>query len=396
MLKRYAVKIDLPPEVESVMNTLLKNGFEAYIAGGAVRDFLMKRKISDYDITTNALPCDMHKIFKKCFDTGLKHGTVTAVENGMRIEITTYRIDGEYQNHRSPESVKFSQNLSDDLKRRDFTVNALVYNPNEGILDFFSGADDIKTRIIRAVGDADRRFFEDALRIIRAVRFACVLGFDIEKSTFEAMRKNRKYLNLISCERIRDEFSKILCAKKLDALEMSAKKGIFDEIFPDISKIYDFGKISDCKGSLCVKWALFIYYMNKKSADEILRRLKFSNAEKSRIKFLLAASEFEFNTSRAGLKRILQKCDAFLCDIADFTKAIGKFYPEDEISGILKSGEPYKISMLSVSGNDVKMYAKKDEDMGRILNYLLEAVIENPSENSKTALTERIKNFYDS
>ncbi|MBC8595279.1 CCA tRNA nucleotidyltransferase [Oscillospiraceae bacterium NSJ-50] len=395
LLKRYAVKIDLPAEIEYVITSLEKGGFEAYTAGGSVRDFLLKRAVSDYDVTTNAEPCDVHKIFRKCFDTGIKHGTVTVISGKYHVEITTYRVDGDYVAHRKPESVHFSKKLSDDLSRRDFTVNALVYNPNEGILDFFGGTDDIKNKTIRAVGDGEKRFFEDALRIIRAVRFACVLGFEIEPKTFCAMKNNAKYLSDISCERIREEFTKILCAKNLGALAVSAQNGIFDRIFPDIKSIENFEKISRSDGGYCVKWALFIYYMNKNGADEILAKYKFSNAEKHKIKFLINSAEVNFTQNRADIKRFLQKGDIYLNETEIFLTAIGKFYPADIISDIINSCEPYKLCMLKTDGAQIKNYAKKSEDTGKILNYLLDFVIENPHNNTKERLFEKAEKFYD-
>ena len=385
----------MPPEVERVITSLENGGFEAYAAGGAVRDFILNREISDYDVTTNAAPDEVHEIFEKCFDTGLKHGTVTVLSGKYRVETTTYRIDGNYVNHRKPENVCFSKNLADDLSRRDFTINALVYNPKDGILDFFGGIEDIKNKKIRAVGDGEKRFFEDALRIIRAVRFACVLNFEIEPKTFAAMKNNAKYLADISCERIREEFNKILCAKNLKPLEIAAKNGIFDGIFPDIKNIGDFDKISCSRGDYCVKWALFAYYANKSGADKMFAEYKFSNAEKRKIKFLLSAADFDFSRRRADLKRFLQNGDLYLNETKDFMRAVGKFYPDDVIADILNSREPYKLSMLAADGAKVGKYAKKAEDTGKILNYLLDFVIENPQYNTEERLLEKAEKFYE-
>lgn len=395
LLKRYAAKIDLPREVEDVIKSLENSGFEGYIAGGSVRDFLLNREVSDYDIATNAEPRDVHRVFSKCFDTGLKHGTVTVISGKYHIEITTYRVDGDYVAHRKPKNVRFSKKLSDDLSRRDFTINALVYNPKEGILDFFGGINDIKNKKIRAVGEGEKRFFEDALRIIRAVRFACVLGFEIEPATFRAMKNNAKYLPDISCERIREEFTKILCAKKLAALGFSAKKGIFDDIFPDIKNIDNFSVISRSNGDYCVKWALFIYHMNKNGADEILAKYKFSNAEKRKIKFLINSADVDFTPNRADLKRFLQNGDVYIKETEIFLAAVGKFYPADTISDILNSHEPYKLCMLKVGGTEIKKYAKNCEDTGKILKKLLDFAIENPYNNTKERLLEKAKEFYE-
>ena len=190
--------IDLPKNVKKIIESLNEHGFEGFAVGGCVRDSLLNKIPTDWDITTNALPADIKKIFKKTFDTGIAHGTVTVLMDGVGYEITTYRIDGDYTDGRHPDSVSFSKNLSEDLCRRDFTVNAMAYSPQKGIVDLYKGREDLQKGIIRAVGDAGKRFDEDALRMLRAIRFASQLGFEIEDNTFEAIKQKAKLLVNVS------------------------------------------------------------------------------------------------------------------------------------------------------------------------------------------------------
>ena len=203
--------IDLPKNVENIIERLKEHGFEGFAVGGCVRDSLLNKTPTDWDITTDALPADMKKIFKKTFDTGIAHGTVTVLMDGVGYELTTYRIDGNYSDGRHPDSVSFSKNLSEDLCRRDFTINAMAYSHNKGIVDLFGGRKDLQNGVIRAVGDAKKRFDEDALRMLRAVRFAAQLGFKIDDDTFAAIREKAKLLSKVSKERIFVELNKSLC-----------------------------------------------------------------------------------------------------------------------------------------------------------------------------------------
>jgi tRNA nucleotidyltransferase (CCA-adding enzyme) len=204
------MKFNLPKEVEYCINTLETKGFEAFCVGGAVRDHVMERTPGDYDVTTNALPEDIIASFEKTVPTGIKHGTVTVIINKMHIEVTTYRTEGIYLDHRSPESVKFLNNVDGDLLRRDFTMNAIAYNPRDGLTDPYFGREDIEKRIVRAVRDPYLRFSEDALRILRALRFSATLGYEIEENTAAALRAKSHLLRTISAERIFTEWKKLL------------------------------------------------------------------------------------------------------------------------------------------------------------------------------------------
>ena len=205
--------IKIPKDVQQVLNILKKNGFQAYVVGGCVRDSVMGRTPLDWDVTTNAMPDEIKKAFAsfKTVDTGIQHGTVLIISGETPVETTTFRIDGSYSDNRHPDSVKFTPSLKEDLARRDFTINAMAYNEEEGIIDCFGGIDDIKNKVIRCVGDPDKRFNEDALRILRAIRFSSVLGFGIEKETQESVIKNKNLLSNIAVERIDTELTKLLC-----------------------------------------------------------------------------------------------------------------------------------------------------------------------------------------
>lgn len=224
--------IALPDKVRKIIETLEDAGFEAYAVGGCVRDFLLGRKPEDWDITTNATPKEVKKLFRRCIDTGIAHGTVTVLLGRDSFEVTTYRIDGKYSDNRHPDHVEFTRSLEEDLKRRDFTINALAYNQERGLVDLFGGIKDLENRIIRAVGVPEERFKEDALRILRAFRFSAQLDFSIEEKTLAAAGTLKDSLSAISMERIRDELTKLLVSDHPERIEELYKNGITALILP--------------------------------------------------------------------------------------------------------------------------------------------------------------------
>ena len=231
----------IPSGVNTIIKTLYENGFEGFLVGGCVRDSILNRNPNDYDVTTNALPDDIIRIFEKTIPTGIKHGTVTVLLNKEPFEVTTYRIDGEYLNNRSPEEVTFVTNIKEDLARRDFTINAMAYNDEKGLVDFFNGRDDLKNKIIRCVGDADKRFNEDALRMLRAIRFCTQLDFEIEEKTLAAITNNSHLIKNISVERVADELNKcLLCNKPSKAFLLLEKTGLLKYILPDLQETVGF------------------------------------------------------------------------------------------------------------------------------------------------------------
>ena len=232
------MNIVVPEKVNTIIETLLQHGYEAYAVGGCVRDSLLGRKADDWDITTSASPYEVKALFRRTIDTGIQHGTVTVMLDKEGFEVTTYRIDGEYEDGRHPKEVLFTKNLEEDLKRRDFTINAMAYNEQTGMVDIFGGAEDLKRRLIRCVGVAGDRFDEDALRILRAFRFSAQLGFSIEEQTKEAARERAEHLKKISAERIRTELTKLLLSKHPDRLDRMRENGITQIILPEFDAMF--------------------------------------------------------------------------------------------------------------------------------------------------------------
>ena len=277
--------IDLPKNVENIIGSLEEHGFEGFAVGGCVRDSLLKKTPKDWDITTDALPVDMKKIFKKTFDTGIAHGTVTVLMDGVGYELTTYRIDGNYSDGRHPDSVSFSKSLSEDLCRRDFTINAMAYSNKKGIVDLFDGRKDLQNGIIRAVGDAKKRFDEDALRMLRAVGFAAQLGFKIDDDTFEAIKEKAKLLSKVSKERIFVELNKSLNGDFAQNIKMVYTSGLYRYIGKEFAKldenIYNFypRKFPNKKH---MYWAAFLENIeNVEAVKKILFELKSDNATRN-------------------------------------------------------------------------------------------------------------------
>ncbi len=227
------MNIQVPEKVNSIIQTLLQNGQEAYAVGGCVRDSLLGREADDWDITTSASPYEVKALFRRTIDTGIQHGTVTVMLDKEGFEVTTYRIDGEYEDGRHPKEVLFTKNLEEDLKRRDFTINAMAYNEQTGMVDIFGGVQDLQNKIIRCVGVAGERFDEDALRIMRAFRFSAQLGFSIEKNTWAAAAERAEHLNKISVERIRTELTKLLLSNNPDRLVWMQESGITRVVLPE-------------------------------------------------------------------------------------------------------------------------------------------------------------------
>lgn len=399
--------IDLPKNVEKIIESLEEHGFEGFAVGGCVRDSLLKKNPTDWDITTNALPSDMKKIFKKTFDTGIAHGTVTVLMDGVGYELTTYRIDGNYSDGRHPDSVSFSKNLSEDLCRRDFTINAMAYSHRKGIVDLYGGKEDLQKGIIRAVGDAGKRFDEDALRMLRAVRFASQLGFEIEDDTFEAIKERAELLSRVSKERIFAELNKSLCGAFAQNIKLIYTGGLYRYIGKEFAKldknIYDFypRKLGIKKH---MYWAVFLEDIdNIESAKKILSELKSDNATKNNTYLLISELKRELPKSDKDIRWSLHRIGAELffdyikilksgknnTDILDKTDTV-----ENRCKQIVKEGNAYEISMLDITGKDlIEIGILKGPKIGEVLEYLLDKVIENPLLNDKPSLLGLAKEF---
>lgn len=399
--------IDLPKNVENIIERLKEHGFEGFAVGGCVRDSLLKKTPTDWDITTDALPEDMKKIFKKTFDTGIAHGTVTVLMDGVGYELTTYRIDGNYSDGRHPDSVSFSKNLSEDLCRRDFTVNAMAYSHNKGIVDLFGGRKDLQNGIIRAVGDAKKRFDEDALRMLRAVRFAAQLGFKIDGDTFEAIRERAKLLSNVSKERIFVELNKSLCGDFAQNIKMVYTSGLYRYIGKEFSKldenIYDFypRKFPNKKH---MYWAVFLENIdNVEAVKKILFELKSDNATRNNTYLLVKELKNPLPSSDEDIRWSLHRIGADLfCDYIEILKSDKKNEDildkidtiENRYSLILKENHAYEISMLDITGKDLMdIGISKGPKIGEVLEFLLKKVIENPLNNEKSSLLRLAKEF---
>ena len=263
-----------------ILKIFNRNGYEAYFVGGCVRDYLLGEEFSDIDITTNALPEEVKKIFRKSIDTGIQHGTVTILVNGEGYEVTTFRTEDEYTNHRAPEKVEFVSNLREDLDRRDFTINAMALDSNGKLYDYHKGESDLTCKVIKTVNNPNDRFYEDALRMLRAFRFSSKLGFEIEKDTLEAIKKNAELIKFVSIERIVNEFKKLLSGKgNLRSLELllDNKLNTYIPFLEEIEIIQDFSKCSFCQ-------SLYILSKINDISFDILKELKLSNKEVKLIK----------------------------------------------------------------------------------------------------------------
>ncbi len=396
-------KLDIPKEILYVLDTLKSKGYKAYIVGGAVRDFLMNKPVSDYDITTDAHPEDVHSLFKKCIDTGISHGTVTVVENGCNIEVTTFRNEGKYTDHRKPDNVSFSKELSEDLKRRDFTVNALCYNPYEGIVDLYNGTEDIKNKILRAVGDAKERFEEDALRMLRLVRFSLKTGFLPHRDTLLAMYQKEHLIHFVSKERIREELIKAITSEYTENLLLFKDSKIMNTIFDTEFYKYISEEVLNNLKSLnedyltALAYLMDILYSDSKDIKTFLNNYKFSNKEKKHIISVNTILNTDISYNRSELKHLMRKYD-----ISDIKRAFDILSlnndlteTKNQIEDIIIKGEPYLISHLKITGNDLKLPGIKDNDIGKCLGYLLEYVIDNPETNKKEILLKKAGEIYE-
>lgn len=348
------MKIQLPYKVNMIINKLIECGFEAYAVGGCVRDSILGKEPEDWDITTSANPYEVKDIFRRTIDTGIKHGTVTVMIEKDGYEVTTYRIDGEYEDNRHPKEVEFTRDLTEDLKRRDFTINAMAYNEQNGLVDVFHGYEDLKSGIIRCVGSARDRFDEDALRILRAIRFSAQLGFEIDPDTLMAVEEKANNLNNISAERIRVELCKLLLSDNPDKLIVAYETGITKVILPEFDKtmiteqknphhLYNVGDhtikaiSSVCSGNiektftskekLILKLTMLLHDIEKpnfktidnmgvehfyghdkkgaETAKQILRRLKFDNESIQLVHRLVLWHDYRFELEQVAMRRAM-------------------------------------------------------------------------------------------
>ena len=444
-MENAKMKLIIPSGANEIIEKLNNLGFEAYAVGGCVRDALLGKIADDWDITTSALPEQVVDAFSyaQVIPTGIKHGTVTVRINGENYEVTTFRTDGEYKDSRHPEKVDFVTSLSEDLKRRDFTVNAMAYSEKSGLIDLFGGLNDLNNKIIRAVGDPKQRFLEDALRILRGVRFLSTTGFEIEENTYGAMKEKKALLKNVSAERIFTEIDKMLLGDFVDKALLSCSEIIF-EIFPELAKSFNFLQHS--------KWHLYNVYTHtaiatksvakkrelrwcmlfhdvgkpdkfflddkgeghfyghpqrsKEIAENIFKRLKFATKLKQEVLSRIVLHDKYLPTETKKLKMVLRDfgeeltLDLFEIKRADNTaqgtnlalaesKKVNDI--EKTVRQIIESGECYSLKTLAVTGDDLIALGFSGKEIGNVLKRLLNDVICGNIPNEKQRLLKSAK-----
>ena len=434
--------IAIPAQADKIIKTLEAAGFEAYAVGGCVRDSLLGRNAHDWDITTSAEPMQVKSLFSHTFDTGIRHGTVSVLSGGECFEVTTYRIDGEYEDGRHPKEVTFTRNLEDDLKRRDFTINAMAYNPTTGLVDLYGGREDLKRKVIRCVGDPRERFTEDALRIMRAVRFASQLGYSLDPDTRSAMKELAPRLSMISAERVREELMKTITGDHPELLRDAVQLGITAVILPELDACmnvlqnnphhrYTVGEhilhsVQEGINRPDVRLTLLLHDLGKASTRttdeegidhfhhhaevseqlglEILHRLRFDNDTIDRVRRLIRFHDLRPQADRTAVRKVIHKVgeDIFydLLEVMRGDVLAQSSYKQKEklelleeirttADGIFAEGECINLKQLALTGRDlIDEGVSAGPDMGALLNRMLEDVLTAPEHNNREYLLE--------
>ncbi|MBP5564684.1 MAG: CCA tRNA nucleotidyltransferase [Lachnospiraceae bacterium] len=437
------MKIDLPENVKNIIEELNKAGFEAYAVGGCVRDSILGRVPNDWDITTNAKPLDVKSIFRRTVDTGLKHGTVTVLIGKEPYEVTTYRIDGEYEDSRHPKEVSFTSDLKEDLLRRDFTINAMAYNDTDGLVDIFGGMEDIEAKVIRCVGEPKERFSEDALRLLRAIRFAAQLGYNIEEKTYEAIKELSPTLKNISAERIQAELNKILVSDNPSMLKTAFETGLTAQFIPELDlcfntvqnnphHCYNVGDhiikaIESIEPEKTLRLTMLLHDIAKpqckktgedgidhfhghqiKSSEmavDILRRLKYDNDTIDKTKRFVKYHDERLEAGTKIMRRAMNRIgadafpDIFKVWVADVS-AQSDYQREEKFARIERNKSDYEeiiakkecvtLKDLAVTGRDlINAGMQAGPALGEVLDQMLKDVIEEPEHNNKEYLLKQ-------
>ena len=439
-------QIQIPEKVNQVINVLKEHGHEAYAVGGCIRDSILCRKPEDWDINTSAMPEEVKRLFARTFDTGIEHGTVTVLIGKECFEVTTYRVDGEYEDSRHPKEVTFTRSLKEDLLRRDFTINAMAYNEDDGLVDIFGGYEDLRRQTIRCVGNAKERFSEDALRILRGVRFAAQLGFEIEDQTQEGMRKLAYTLKNISAERIQAELLKVLTSPRPELLKMAYEFGITREILPEFDLLMETGQetphhrynvgdhtlmgLKNIRNDKVLRLTMLFHDMGKpalKTMDEkgiahfkkhaleseeitkrVMHRLKFDNDTLRKVSRLVLYHDYrmpaEAKNVRKAMNRIGPELFSDYLEVREADVLAQSLYErENKLKDIRDIQELYEmiiannqcvtIKDLAVNGKDlISAGMNPGREIGETLERLLNIVMEHPEKNRKEILLAEILN----
>lgn len=439
------MKIELPRKVVLIIKNLQRHGYDAYAVGGCVRDSILNRKPEDWDITTSAKPEQVKRIFRRTVDTGIEHGTVTVLIGKDGFEVTTYRVDGLYEDGRHPKEVTFTSRLEEDLKRRDFTINAMAYNDDERLVDAFGGMRDLNYHLIRCVGDPKERFSEDALRILRAVRFSAQLAFPIEPETAEAIKSLAPNLEKISAERIQVELVKLLVSDHPERIQDACELGITKVVLPEWDDMvgvkqntphhkYDVAAhtvhaLQNVKNDKVLRLTMLFHDMGKpvmKTTDEngrdhfkghaiaseqiaktVMKRLKFDNDTIRKVTKLVAYHDYRMEPTGANVRRAMHEIGVELFPyylavrLAD-TKAQSSYERRGKLENIIQIRELYRNALrnkecvtlkdLAVTGTDlINLGIAPGKKLGTLLNELLDMVIEDPAWNQKGKLCDYVK-----
>lgn len=434
------VRIQLPRKAEDIIEKIQAAGYEAYAVGGCIRDSILGKEPDDWDITTSAKPEEVKMLFDRTIDTGIQHGTVTVMIGKEGFEITTYRIDGKYEDSRHPKDVTFTSNLKEDLRRRDFTINAMAYNSKDGLIDLYEGVQDMKQGLIRCVGDAEERFMEDALRMMRAVRFSAQLGYAIEENTKKAIRKLAPTIQNISAERIRTELVKLMTSAHPDFFRIAYETGITAQVFPEFDicmeteqnnphHCYSVGEhilhtLSYVENDKVLRLAMLFHDIGKPrtlTIDEegithnhghaavgeeltvrILKRLKFDNDTIDKVKKLVRYHDRKIETNAKSVRRAVSDIGEdifpllFSVKYADIM-AQSEYQRDEKLSEletlksiygrIIEEKNCLSLKDLAVTGGDlIAAGMKPGREIGTALHKLLEVVLEEPEHNQKEYL----------
>lgn len=436
------MQIKLPQKVKFIIDTITQAGYEAYAVGGCVRDSILGREPDDWDITTSATPMQVKELFRRTIDTGIQHGTVTVMLEKEGFEVTTYRIDGKYEDSRHPKEVIFTPSLEEDLKRRDFTINAMAYNEKDGIIDLFGGMEDIKNKRICCVGEPKERFSEDALRIMRAVRFSAQLGYAIEENTAAAIKELAPTLKNISAERIQVELVKLVTSPNPDFLRIAYEQGVTAVIMPEFDRImateqnnphhcYSVGEhtlhaMKSVAADKVLRLSLLFHDFGKaetKTIDEkgichfhghpqvseeltrkILHRLRFDNDTLHKVSKLVLYHDYGNGVVptdrivRRAVNKIGDELFPLFLQVRQADLDAQSEYKRDEKQKNLdlwkqkyqelhERGDCVSLKMLSVTGSDlIQAGMKPGKELGETLNKMLEIVLDNPEMNTKEKL----------